>query len=209
MKISNRKIHFFNPGHEDAIRTGQHHYTPPSSVCKMISDLAYIPAWYGNEGDYVIINEMNKVFHLLSFLPVCIRPVIFPILPSELTQLNSPIPMEAAPWGLSPHSIHLFKTLLQPYGNMIIPQWKDTYKHLTSRQTALKCLYKIKTLLPETFKFLTLPLFCSTTDEMLRFMTEHPPPYLLKTPYSCSGRGLYRIRENYINHKLPVGSKEH
>ena len=194
MKISNRKIHFFNPGHEDAIRTGRSHYTPPASVCKMMTDLALLPAWYGREGDYVIMDETQKAFRFLLSLPPGIRPATLPILPSELAQLDSSIPVEAAPWGLSPHSIRLFETFLKQDDHFTIPRWKEIYAHLTGRQTALECLSKLQSLLPDAFESLTLPRFCSTPDEIRRFMAECHPPYILKTPYSCSGRGLYRMQ---------------
>ena len=57
MKISSKKIHFFNPGHENAVWVDTPHYTPPASVCKLMADLALLPAWYGNKNDYVIIKS--------------------------------------------------------------------------------------------------------------------------------------------------------
>ena len=192
MKISNRKIHFFNPGHEDAIRTGKSHYTPPAAVCKMMNDLSFLPAWYGQEGDFVIINETDETFRFLLSIPSAIRPAV------SLCTTTPPLPapVEAAPWGLSPHSIRFFEKISLSDGHLIIPPWKEQYARLTGRQTALACLSKIRSLLPEYFESLTLPCFCSTPDEIRRFMATYPPPYLLKTPYSCSGRGLYRMQTN-------------
>ena len=194
MKISNNKIHFFNPGHEEAIRTANPHYTPPASVCKMMSDLALLPAWYGGDGDYVLMNETDEAFRFLFSLPAGIRPATRPILPSELASLNPSTPFEASPWGLSPHSIRLFESFRKQDDRFVIPPWKEIYTRLTGRQTARECLAKIQSILPDAFASLTLPCFCSTPDEIRRFMTENPPPYLLKTPYSCSGRGLYRMQ---------------
>jgi hypothetical protein len=202
----------------------------------MMADLAFFPAWYGNEGDYVIMNETSESFRFLLSIPACIRPAILPIQPSKntLTAQNTLTGFEtllglrkgfgfdtllglrtgfdtllglrkelrdyeAAPWGLSPHSIRLFETYRNPDEYFIIPPWKETYKRLTGRQTALECLSRIKTLMPDAFESLTLPRFCTTTDEIRRFIAEYPPPYLLKTPYSCSGRGIYRIQERDLD----------
>jgi hypothetical protein len=160
----------------------------------MMSDLAFFPAWYAKEGDYVIMNETDETFRFLLSLPAVVRPAALPIRTSELAQFTHTTTYEAAPWGLSPQSIRFFETLGAPQEDrLVIPQWKETYTRLTGRQTALACLSNIRSLLPESFESLTLPRFCSTPDEIRRFMTEYPPPYLLKTPYSCSGRGLYRI----------------
>ena len=190
MKISNRKIHWFNPGHENAVRADNPHYTPPASVCRMMTDMALLPVWYGNEKDYVIINEAKESSRFLLSLPAEIRPSAIPTLPCELPVSE---PVEAAPWGLSPHSIRFFDTLRAQNANIVVPQWKEIYKELTGRQTALKCLSKIRMLLPDRFASLILPQFCSTTGEIRQFMTAYPPPYILKTPYSCSGRGLHWI----------------
>ena len=190
MKISNRKIHWFNPGHENAVLTDNPHYTPSASVCKMMSDLAILPVWYANECDYVIINEAKEASRFLLSQPTCLRPSATPIQPSGLFISE---PVEAAPWGLSPHSIRFFETLRQQNENIIVPPWKENYKELTGRQTALSCLAEICTLLPNAFKSLTLPQFCTTIEEIRDFITKFPPPYILKTPYSCSGRGLHQI----------------
>ena len=190
MKILNRKIHWFNPGHEEAIRTDNPYYTPPASVCKMMDDLAMLPLWYGNENDCVIVNETYETSRFLLSLPTDIRPAVAPILPSAL-HISEPI--ESAPWGLSPQSIHYFETLRIKNENITVPQWNEKYKELTSRQFACKCLTKLCTLLPDSFKTLTMPRFCSTMEEIREFISVCPPPYMLKTPYSCSGRGLYRL----------------
>ena len=199
MKISNRKIHLFNPGHEEAVRTGRPHYTPPVSVCKMMADLALLSAWYGGEGDYVIMNETDETFRFLLSLPLGIRPAALPIRPFELAQLNLSTPIETSPWGLSPHSIHLFETFRKQDDRFIIPPWKEVYTHLTGRQTACECLSKIRPLLSGAFESLVLPRFCSTLNDIRLFMAEYPPPYMLKTPYSCSGRGLYRIQARELD----------
>ena len=191
MKTSSRKIHWFNPGHENAVLTDNPYYTPPASVCKMMSDLALLPVWYGEENDYVIINEANGASRFLLSIPPEIRPTVIPVISSEL---NISAPLEAAPWGLSPQSIRFFETLRMQNENIIVPPWNEKYKELTGRQTALVCLSKMHDFLPDIFKSLTLPLFCTTTEEIREFFAQFPPPYMLKTPYSCSGRGLHRIQ---------------
>ena len=190
MKISNRKIHWFNPGHENAVWTENPYFTPPASVCKMMTDLAILPVWYANECDYIIINEAKETSRFLLSIPTCIRPPAIPILISELNIFE---PVEATPWGLSPQSIRFFETLRVQNESIIIPQWKEKYKELTGRQTAYTCLSKLCTLLPDIGKTIVLPRFCSTIEAIRQFMTAYPPPYMLKTPYSCSGRGLFRI----------------
>ena len=233
MKILNSKIHYFNPGHESAVLADNPYYTPPASVCKIMADLALLPAWYGKENDCVIINETTEASRFLLSLPQEIRPSVIPVAPFVGTHLQSIVGvdlqsaplhapfvdvdlqsasfqfLEAAPWGLSPHSIRVFETLINSTNlkslkpltpqSILIPTWNKTHKTLTSRQTALTCLSTIRSLLPEHFERLTLPRFCSSIAEIKQFMTDHPPPYLLKTPYSCSGRGLFRLQSRDLD----------
>ena len=190
MKILNRKIHYFNPGHENAVWADSHYYTPPASVCKMMNDLALLPIWYAKDNDYVIMNETHQASRFLLSIPPEIRPSAIPVTPTELTLHD---PAEAAPWGLSPRSIRFFETLRTQNDHILVPQWKELYKELTGRQTALLCLSKICSSMHDEFAAITLPRFCTTSEEIRQFITAHPPPYILKAPYSCSGRGLYRI----------------
>jgi hypothetical protein len=161
----------------------------------MTDNLALLPLWYGNAGDYVLTNEMNEASRFLFSLPPLLRPLVTPVALSTKTKRSiadgggEPPSFEAAPWGLSPHSAHLFETLREVFPTLSVPPWKDVYVPLTGRQTAAECLRKIQPLLQHT-PALTPPCFCSNMDEIQQFMASYPPPYLLKTPYSCSGRGL-------------------
>jgi len=190
MKISNSKIHWFNPGHEDAIRTGSPYYTPPASVCRMMNDLAMLPLWYGNENDYVIVSNANEASRFLLSLPETIRPEVVPIMPPGFHISD---PAEAAPWGLSPQSIRFYETLPELSENITVPLWHEKYKELTGRQTALMCLSKIQSLLPDNFNVHPIPHVCTSVEKIHQFISEYPPPYILKTPYSCAGRGLYHL----------------
>jgi hypothetical protein len=195
MKTSNKRIHFFNPGHEADILSGGIHYTPPASVRKIREDLALLPLWYGDEGDYVLVNEPDTAARFLSSLPAGIYPEAVSVSPEEVGRSILFPPAIAAPWGLSPQSLHLFESL-QSRAPIIVPRWKEVYAPLTGRQTAAGYLASIQTILREPSDLLT-PLFCTQADEVFRYISTHSPPYILKTPYSCSGRGLYLISDKH------------
>jgi hypothetical protein len=190
MKISNKKLHYFNPGHETAVWSGKAHYTPPAPVRKMMADLALLPLWYGEAGDYVLTGEAAEAARFLSSLPPALYPSVKPVTPDDVAN-GIPEPVEAAPWGLSPQSIRLFESLrVRPPATLAIPPWKTVYTRLTGRQTAAACLRKVQSFLPDS-PLPVPPRFCSTVDEIRQFIATCPPPCLLKMPYSCSGRGLH------------------
>ncbi|MDR3262655.1 MAG: hypothetical protein LBT78_12610 [Tannerella sp.] len=199
MKISNRKLHYFNPGHETAVWSGKAHYTSPVAVRKMTADLALLPLWYSGKGDYVLTGETTEASRFLSSLPSVLCPPAIPVSPEEISRcIPVTEPVEAAPWGLSLPTIRLFESLRTRHAALAIPRWEEIRTRLTGRQTATGCLLNIQSLLPDT-QSLILPCFCSHPDEIRQFMSVCPPPYLLKMPYSCSGRGLYWLRKDDLD----------
>lgn len=198
MKTSNRKLLYFNPGHETAIQSGMIHYTPRASVRKMMADLALLPLWYGKNNDYILIDESIDSSIFLNTIPEELRPSPQLITSTELKTQLFQEKIEAMPWGLSPQTIHLFKTLQAECEQLIIPQWRDEYTTLTGRETATRYLKQIQQILPE-FQKIRPPQFCTNPDEISRFMTTCPPPYILKMPYSSSGRGLHRINASHLD----------
>ena len=104
-------------------------------------------------------------------------------------------PMDAAPWGLSPHSLHLFERLRDKAKvRLSVPTWKEDYFRLTGRQTAAECLEKIQALLPD-LPIPVAPRFCTKIREVERYMILCNAPFVLKTPYSSSGRGLLWVEK--------------
>ena len=100
-------------------------------------------------------------------------------------------PMDAAPWGLSPHSLHLFEQLRDKAKvRLSVPTWKEDYFRLTGRQTAAECLEKIQALLPD-LPIPVAPRFCTKIREVERYMILCAPLlYWKKTPYSFSSDGI-------------------
>jgi hypothetical protein len=104
--------------------------------------------------------------------------------------------LEAAPWGVSRQSIRLFGELKQTYGlDLAIPAWEEAYVALTSRRTAALCLAEIRRLLP-SLAFPPAPVFFTQSDDIEAYLRRQPGSFVLKAPYSSSGRGLIWLNEN-------------
>ena len=144
------RIHYFNPGHETAVLLGTQNYTAPTNVRKMQKDLALLPVWYAEEDDFVYLEDSKATPPFFAHLPKDLHPAPIPVTKAMLVK-NAPYlsPMDAAPWGLSPHSLHLFEQLRDKAKvRLSVPTWKEDYFRLTGRQTAAECLEKIQALLP-------------------------------------------------------------
>jgi hypothetical protein len=197
-------IHYFNPGHETAVLNASKYYRPPGMVAKMQEDLALLPQWYASPGDFVF-TEKNIPNDLLPF---ALHP--------------SPVDF----WGISPQSVHYFETLNKQYGLQLqIPEWKDEYRFLGSRFAAQKALASLMEAIPEIDKTI-LPQFYSDLESVENVVLPTPtlpegrekvgfrsllPPFkegrggwLLKSPYSSSGRGLLWLSPG----KLPQSERQ-
>ncbi|MDH6356704.1 hypothetical protein [Parabacteroides sp. PF5-9] len=190
------RLHLFNPGYEMAVANETVQYTPPLNVQKMRRELALLPMWYGEKEDYVLMADETPSFDFgiidrINYpTPVTLRSIY--------TQIKISPAMECSPWGLSPDTIACLNRLKADHPSLIVPVWKKEYHQLSGRQTAAECLDLIRNYLPEDY-FPSAPVFCQETGEIDAFIREKQPPFVLKTPFSSSGRGLWWLYENRLN----------
>jgi hypothetical protein len=198
------QLHLFNPGHEMEILCGKSHYTPPYTVQKMAADLELLPVWYGGAGSFTLVRNV-KASQFMSSLPEEFRahyssPMILNLMMKELYRRKKVgekpklPPLTASFWGVSPRSIAIFNELRQAGMNIEIPEWKEEYAVLTNRQTAAECLRLLQEHVPIT-PAIKVPDFFSEIDGLKKFAAENTPPYIVKTPFSSSGRGLYWLND--------------
>lgn len=192
------RIHYFNPGHETAVLLGSRNYTPPANVRGMQKDLALLPIWYAEPEDFVYVSEITSPC-FLSTLPVEFHSFPTPVTSATITdKASASTDLQATPWGISPQSLNLFSKLQEDTGlSLSIPDWKEEYARLTGRQTAAVCLERIHALLP-SLPIPAAPCFCAKMDEIETYMTSGDAPFLLKTPYSSSGRGLLWVMKKEL-----------
>ena len=195
-------LHYFNPGHETAVWQGRPNYTPPANVRVMMRDLAYLPAWYGEAGDFVLVEQVDeaRVLDFREQLVLMQENLPQPVGREALKQGRVRLPeCEAAAWGWSPQAVAHFRALGQTH--LRVPDWKEEYKELTARQTAARCLRLLKEFLPEA-DLPEVPVFCSTKTELRAFLDRHAgATCLLKSPFSSSGRGLLWLPEARLGEK--------
>lgn len=185
-----RAIHLFNPGYEAAVLSGQVRYTPPVNVQIMRRDLAALPMWYAEPGDWVWCEEEVEPM-LKDLLPADIHPFgQVSTTKNLMQQLTTGTVCRAQPWGLSPDSLYRMVQLAQQVaGKVRGTDWKADYRRLTGRQTAAFCLSRLHALLP-AMEWPQVPTFCSSLEEVNTCIIPGKGPYVLKTPFSSSGRGL-------------------
>lgn len=191
-------IHFFNPGHETALLNGSPYYREPENVRKLREDLAFLPAWYADPGDFVWvekstdpsfrkrIEQLNPDIHLLT-----------PNGPGDLTELLWEEEVEL--WGITPQAIRYWEEYSERYRlSLRIPALHEGYRDLCSRSSAHKCLGFLCKEVPGIEKEL-IPELCSGIDEVEILNRNSSGRLLVKSPYSSSGRGLLWLEEKKLS----------
>ena len=177
---------YFNPGNEEAIGIGRRNYTPAFSVRRMGAELACLPLWYGESSD--VVWAESPVDEDFAELMRC----LFPGLP-RLVSPRRFFPEErfvAAPWGLAPNVLARFERWVKQYRLPVeVPVWTEVYRRLVSRETACRALESLHAYLPSE-ALPSLPFFASSLEEISHWLHGKQGRFLLKAPFSSSGRGL-------------------
>ncbi|MDR2843375.1 MAG: hypothetical protein LBV57_01860 [Candidatus Symbiothrix sp.] len=182
-------IHYFNPGHEMAVLNASKYYQPTVNQVKMQQELAYLPAWYADAGDFVWLeNHLPETFLQKNpFGNDLAQAITVNDIHSFKNELNQ---QRIAFWGLSPQSIHLFEKINQQFQlNLQIPQWQAMWHELGSRFAAQKVLSQLIRQFPQLEKNL-LPQCFSKIEDIETILIQSAEKQLIKSPYSSSGRGL-------------------
>ncbi|MDR1809287.1 MAG: hypothetical protein LBR34_02635, partial [Prevotella sp.] len=109
-------LHYFNPGHETAVLNASKYYMAPANVVSMQKELSFLPAWYSQTDDFVLIDtdlpddflaEISVYEHLLP------QWIVKNTLAAHADELAN---QEVCLWGITPQAIHLFDSINEVYG---------------------------------------------------------------------------------------------
>jgi hypothetical protein len=179
----------------------------------MSADLEMLPIWYAGAGTFTLVRD-NKATQFITTLPKEFKPnlsspMILNLMMKELYRrkkagIKPNLPhLNAVCWGISPRSISVFHELQQAGMEIDIPEWKDELADLTKRQTAAKALKKLLEIFPIT-PAPEIPQFFSDIEGIEGYLKEYQPPYVIKTPFSSSGRGLFWLNENSLDTRATI-----
>lgn len=196
------RLFFFNPTNEMAIANGEVSYMPPRNLLKFEHDMAALPWLLGDDKDFVLVKEKkeNSLEHLSGYnwkIPKIISS------PDDLPQ-TSRQNLWFNPWGWSPSVYKHFKEFLPfvhpQWEDHPFSKWNDHMADLLSRETGyqlLKTLKEIKSDNENHYSLISLPenpLQITKQEDLPDILKKLSPPLIIKTPFSASGRGLFRIR---------------
>lgn len=183
------KLHIYNPEHDIALGKNEANFTPAKAARSTKERFWYIPIYWAEEGDWILKEEPTHVLSregLLNNLPHELKFVSW-----EELKILSPeeMPSKIEPWGWDRLIVSqlvkcnpLFKALVPSDDEL------DKIRKLSSREfAALNILPKLVALSDDLIG--EAKVFDGTVDE-LEEIVKNSGSIVLKSPWSCSGRGV-------------------
>lgn len=185
-------LHIFNPEHDMALAANDPFWTAPHAGRQMRADLGWIPALWAADSDLVLVDNKEIAEFSSKKISHSNRNVHFVELKDIMRDSNLASSInDIKPWGWD---INLRGQLLRSgIKECYMPDNSHmaTIRELSGRSTASRLLSSI---------CLTSHLLhgearaCRTFDDVVAQMTDYSQ-VVLKTPWSCSGRGVRYVRD--------------
>lgn len=177
----------FNPENDMALASGLANYTASKTALLLKRDLQLLPIWLADSDCYIFAENISVNENYLQTV-------------SEKFGINAQIwksgnnDCQVIPWGWSPA---IYNTLDRNRIKCNITTTElQGIREMSSRQFTLIVWEWIKSH-SENFQVMHSPKYCTTEEECksaIRETTEGTTGCVLKTPWSCSGRGIRLIK---------------
>lgn len=195
------KLHIFNPEHDIALGKDDDSFSLPKAAVVTRKAFAHIPLFWADEGDWILVDNIDTTEERLKaegikhnhIRLVCLNDLKY------LTKEN--MPSEVVPWGWDSHIV---RTLLKanPLFEGMIP---DKNKLLTIRSLSSRAFVAtniLKDLIDTDSRLIgEMTVFDGKAEELNTFIKAREAS-VLKSPWSCSGRGVRFVKSQLTDNEL-------
>ena len=180
-------IHFFNPDHDIALALNLSRFSTPHVGRQMRSDLGYIPALWAEDGDIVIVEDIDAADLLYRRHNIASRAKVEFLTMEQLKNYDFSS-YSIAPWGWNKSIRTMFLDAKTAKGSLPSEDNIDAIRQLSNRALAVELL-----------KYLTASdgtigtsHICTTKSEIDALLKQYKA-IVIKAPWSSSGRGIRYI----------------
>ena len=182
------QIHFFNPDHDIALALNQRRFATPHVGRQMRSDLGYIPALWAEDGDVVVVEDIDAAELLYKRHKLTSRARVEFVTTEQLENTVSGDGYRFAPWGWNKSIRSTFLDAKIPKTMLPSEQQLDSIRMLSNRALAVKLLSSMKGMQG----VIGLSAVCNSSEEVEEALKLHKD-IVVKAPWSSSGRGVRYI----------------
>lgn len=185
------KLHIYNPEHDMALARNDDFFTPPKAARLTRQRFGHLPALWADDGDWVLVDEPERAISEAEKLNG-VADVRFVTVDDLRLLTAETMPAEVLPWGWDRLVV---KTLLRanPLFASLVPSAEqlEDIRRMSSREFVAEEL---------------LPRLVATDDCLIGEMTafrgsveelqeklKNSGSIVLKSPWSCSGRGVHFV----------------
>lgn len=192
------KVYLFNPGHDIALAAHQKYVTLPHAARQLQTDLAFLPALWATEESYILVEDKNHV-KVPTYLKQYTSHVNFIDFNDLANHIKEEI--EFIPWGWD---LALRQQLIDKTQGLIedfLPSEKqlEGIRNISGRGwSALHLLPRLTSSVDKTIgeveifdNYTSLTQYLQPKENGLAYQ------YVLKAPWSSSGRGLRFVDMNH------------
>lgn len=181
--------HVFNASHDEALASGNENFTLPAAARHIDNDLALLPYWYASSGECVLVPHAAEARDFTENLPVKRNVAI-------ADDFSGAPPSAIEPWGWNALLVRMLEKRGVPRQVMPDNGFLQLVRRLQSRETVSEylpvLLQRLRTACHDGKDvFSGESHFVRTLDELHETPAFISGRYIMKKPWSGSGRGIF------------------
>ncbi len=195
------KLHIFNPEHDIALANRMNIFTAPHAVRELRADLGFLPALWAADGDIVLVDDVQAALDAVRHLRRYAHDVLF-VNDKDLAAVPIDFSaIEVAAWGWDEALKHRLLAISETFA-AVVPTTERLYamSRFSNRKFAAEIL--LPRLVPLHERLVGRSLFfdgkISHLTDLLKADGER---FVLKAPWSSSGRGLRYVNSTLTGHE--------
>ena len=183
------KLHIFNPEHDIALAYNSILFTPPHAGRELRSDLGFIPALWADDGDFVLVDDVEAALERVRHIRSLAHDVVF-VSKNDIPALvaDAPDTLKIDPWGWDKALCHNLQRYGIPSEMLPANETLDDIRTMSGRGWANKlrsqmAIYKKGVI--------AIPREHTSVDDFLQsYSSYYHHRAVVKSPWSSSGRGV-------------------
>lgn len=194
------KLHLFNPDHDIALAANMNIFTAPHAARELRADLGFLPALWAHDGDMVLVEDVPTAIEAVRHLAPYRHDVVFVTEKGLQQKLSCTPTLQIEAWGFNKSMVQQLLSI-QPTLSTLLPSHAalETIRKLSNRQFAANTILPF--LVSSHPRFVGSSMYFTGNIGLLKSKFNQPQQYfVVKAPWSSSGRGLRYIKNDYTTH---------
>lgn len=192
MPFEVKMTRIFNPDNDLALGNGDANYLPPQSARQMAADLAFLPVWYAQAGDAVVIPGSDMLYYWSKTSHDSLEHVDVEWIIGGDKLPECPV----SPWGWNKALVKMLAQRGLQARWLPDTEQMDRWRNLSHRSTASELLDALMERLGGTGHFVGKSYVCRNEKDIISCLSKHPQT-IFKAPWSGSGKGLRRGQADF------------